>query len=76
MPKKPTDLGKETFDAVQAALLNSECSPQEAVDLALRAVAQFAVAEDVVPDRKSCYDGEYEWKERCDKAWKEYPEIP
>lgn len=36
---------KEVYDAVQAALLNSECSPDEAVNAALRAVAEFADME-------------------------------
>jgi hypothetical protein len=33
------------FDAVQAALLNSECSPKYAVERALLAVLQFAHTE-------------------------------
>lgn len=41
-------LALETFHAVQAALLNSECSPREAVAAALKAVAQFADAESVL----------------------------
>lgn len=40
-------LSMETFLAVQAALLNSECSPREAVIAALQAIANFAEAESV-----------------------------
>ena len=38
---------KEVFDAVQAALLNSECDPKDAVIAALEAVALFADGEDI-----------------------------
>lgn len=34
--------------SVQAALLNSECSPQEALRVALLAVAEFANSETIV----------------------------
>lgn len=33
------------FDAVEAALLNSECDPGDALDQATRALVRFAVAE-------------------------------
>ncbi len=37
------------YEAVQAALLNSECPPRAAVQEALRAAAAFAEGEDALP---------------------------
>lgn len=36
------------YEAVQAALLNSECHPRAAVQAALRAIAEFADKEDIL----------------------------
>lgn len=43
---------KAVYDAVQAALLDSECHPRAAVQVALRAVAEFADREDVLDTSK------------------------
>jgi hypothetical protein len=40
-----TSMQKTVHDDVEAALLNSECSPEDAVRTALRAVAKFSKAE-------------------------------
>ena len=40
-----SDGRKDVFDAAQAALLNSECHPRDAVIEALKAAAQFADSE-------------------------------
>ena len=63
-----TKLEKETYDGVQAALLNSQIDPKMAVFLALRVVAEFAVGEDVISDDPS-YDGEHSFIELAKKAW-------
>lgn len=39
------EMEKEVFQQVQAALLNSEGDPRRAVEVALRAVSEFAVSE-------------------------------
>lgn len=39
------DKDEEVFQRVQAALLDSECPPREAVEAALDAIAQFAAFE-------------------------------
>ena len=67
------DLAKEAFDAVQAALLESQCDPKEAVRQALRAVAQFAAAEDVVTE--GTFDGHRDWIGLCEAAWKDHPSV-
>lgn len=45
--EKLTPLEKACYDAVEAALLNSECSPTQAVYVALAAVTTFAAVESV-----------------------------
>lgn len=45
---------KEVFDSVQAALLNSECSPSKAVEIALQTVREFAEAESVKIPHEQC----------------------
>jgi hypothetical protein len=42
-----TQQEKETYDAVMAALLNSECDPSHAVHVALEAVTRFALGEGI-----------------------------
>jgi hypothetical protein len=70
-------LEKEVFEAVQAALLNSQCSPEMAVKVALQAVAQFATSEGGLPERDDqSYDGEHAWTELAKGAWATYPKAP
>ncbi len=38
-------MSQEVFNEVQAALLNSECPPDDAVDAAMLAVMQFFMTE-------------------------------
>lgn len=63
-----TKLEKETYDEIQAALLNSQIDPKMAIFLALRVVAEFAVGEDVISDAPA-YDGEHSFIELAKRAW-------
>lgn len=63
-----TSFEKETYDEIQAGLLNSSCDPMVAVALALRLAAEFAVSEGVISDDPSS-DGEHSFIEMAKKAW-------
>ncbi len=63
-----TRFEKEVYDMVQAALLNSQCSPRDAVRVALEAVAGFAANEDVCPADE--YGESEAWIVFAHNAWK------
>jgi len=52
----------EVHQSVQAALLDSECAPSDAVLAALQAVAEFAESEGVIADYMS-------WDRTASLAW-------